>query len=195
MLPERSCYFTQKDIDFSRALPADCTWQFLIENQKILSPGLALQALRLANDFLITAPGPNLSRRLQLVPQWFSWWFRILTDRERTTAEYVKNEGIISFDRVGQRLHNEKNTGVLFVAGAEGHEGHRDAADWMRLFVVPIWAFEQDSYFRMVDKARGGPPIAFGGKTINMGPLRVTGNCVADKTGRFVRKRALSRVI
>lgn len=55
---------------------------------------------------------------------------------------------------VAPQIQN-RPTGVLFVAGAEGHTGHVLALGEMYESCFPIWVFEQNGYF--INKHRPGP--------------------------------------
>lgn len=66
---------------------------------------------------------------------------------------------MVKFEKLSGLLkakYPNKDTGMLFVAGAEGHKGHVWAARYMANIVpVTIWGFEQPEYMRR--KARKAP--------------------------------------
>jgi len=132
-----------------------------------------LVLLQTANDVIFDTPGPHQNQRQKLVGGWLWYW-----------QELVKSVEIQSYhpNSFYQRLPNKKAqlsravpfellkteidrfswiTGVLFVAGAEGHEGHRFAVEYMsqQAQVSPILIFEPDNNFQALNKARGLPLI------------------------------------
>ncbi len=136
------------------------TWQEMIENQVVFSPGRVISAITEAERFLITESGPNLDRRRILVPEWFSYWSHLLAKVHQSADVEFFDSGnkLINFDKLPKFLYtnySDLKTGEIFVAGAEGHKGHLHAARYMANIVpITIWGFEQESY--MSKKARNG---------------------------------------
>lgn len=138
------------------------TWQEMIEENVVIGPVVLRNVLKEANDFLTSEPGPNLAKRKKIVPPWFDYWrSKLLLARVDKPDNFVRsNRKMVSFDEV-PAIHENwpevigRETGILFVAGAEGHAGHVHAAEHMRTnagFVT--WAFEQEDY--MLEKPRNG---------------------------------------
>jgi len=160
-------YLTQKDLlrKYPDLLPKDCTWQRMLEKEEILAPSVLLKILTRAEQFLVETPGPNWELRHLLAPRWFGYWQELIWKKEKDypkRAVYVKSDSSKPFEKVGKYLKHLKRTGspymeggVLFVAGAEGHEGHIYAASHMSSYEFCIWVFEQDEYF--VNKKRKAP--------------------------------------
>jgi hypothetical protein len=155
MSTEAKRYFTQRDCDFRQYLPPECTWQEMIRTGEVIEPETLIKILLLAKNFLITAPGPNRAARSELVPPWYDQWWRLILDSQ------PEKKKLRPFTQVKPYLTENSlvdHSGVLFVAGAEGHEGHLHAASYMKENVLcTILAFEQDSYFTIVGKERGAP--------------------------------------
>jgi hypothetical protein len=169
MTKEISRFLIQKDLQprIESLLPPGCSWETLLSEGKALGPDRLLAILREAKALLETAPGPNLARRYDLAQGWFNCWFRLIQRERREEVDrpslFIESHKLIPVDKVAtylaenQVLRNE--SGVLFVAGAEGHAGHFHAIRWMAdhlgSWPCPIWVFEQDSY--LTKKERGSP--------------------------------------
>ena len=143
-------------------------WQEIVAEHKVIEPARLIAILRDAKTFLITAPGPNLERRKILVPNWFNYWFgRIIFDRAPSQYpvgnDFTHSVKLAGYEEVAERLlwHRTKESGLLNLAGAEGHDGHIFAAKYMAERVYTIWAFEQDQYFQTQTKLRGAPFYRF----------------------------------
>lgn len=156
MNPERKPEYFQ---NFESSALPKITWQEMIENKVVIAPQNVLVALKEAEQFLVTQPGPNLVIRKILAPEWFGYWNTLLEGKvEDEKTELISSEDkLVSFDRLSNFLgikYRNEATGMLFVAGAEGHGGHVHAAKYMS-GVIPktIWGFEQSEY--MKKKARG----------------------------------------
>lgn len=138
---------------FESDLPLpDITWQEMVEHQKVFAPWLAKKALIQAKNKLMSEHGPHLDQRRELAPKWLDPWINdILGQGQTCGSQLVSSTKIMPIDKIKKYLIKTgswRNSSVLNVAGAEGHPGHRYAADYMveRGF-FPIWVFEQDSYF------------------------------------------------
>lgn len=144
----------------------ECTWQELLSEGKAISPSFLVRILEDAKKFLITEAGPNLGRRQFLVPKWLDYWIDWLSairSEEYGATEFVRSERLVPFESVKRLLEETgqiRNSGVLFLAGGEGHPGHVFAANYMRRKWVDynqlfsVWAFEQEPY--LAKKPRGG---------------------------------------
>lgn len=146
-------YFTQKDLEPHLSLPAGCNWRTMIARQEVLAPAVLATVLKQAKDFLVTQPGPNLARRRQLAPPWLDYWLDKIEnwfDLENSRPGFVCSYKLMTFNEVADFLKRNQlveSSGILFVAGAEGHEGHVRAAKYMAWHCqAPIWVFEQNSY-------------------------------------------------
>lgn len=147
--------------NFKTELIPQVTWQEVLEDKVLVTPRELINILDEAREFLSTAEGPNLMKRRELAGEWFGWW-RLNLIMHNTRSEYdfdVLRKKLCPIERVRNRLPGVgafyKDSGVLNVAGAEGHAGHVAAAFEMSEKVHAIWAFEQDSYFKL--KPRPAP--------------------------------------
>jgi len=161
MTPETPQFLTQADLlpKIESFLPHGCSGEALLAEGKVFSPYRLSMILLEAKRLLQTAPGPNLTRRYSLAEGWYNSWLRTITssieERTKRTSLFVESNKLMSEDKVSAYLLKngvlEDESGVLFVAGAEGHAGHLHAARWMAEYLgnwpCPIWVFEQDSYF------------------------------------------------
>src|SRR3989344_2433690 len=144
----------------SEALPK-ITWQEMLDKKVVFAPQNVLAALKEAEQLLVTHPGPNFARRKVLAPEWFGYWKDLLKapQLESGTGLVSSGDKLVKFEDLSSLLetkYRDENTGMLFVAGAEGHKGHVHAAKYMaRVVPVTIWGFEQDEY--MQRKQRKGP--------------------------------------
>jgi len=144
----------------SDALPK-VGWQDMLNKRVVYAPQNVLAALKDAEQLLVTHTGPNLARRKILAPEWFGYWKDMLTtfSYESDTGLMSSGDKLVNFDDLSRLLearYKDENTGMLFVAGAEGHKGHIHAAKYMAGVVpVTVWGFEQDDY--MQRKARKAP--------------------------------------
>jgi len=147
-------YFTNFE---SEALPK-VTWEEMVESQLVISPLNVYMALKEAENLLTTHPGPNLERRQRLAPRWFGYWKQLL--EKRLTSNDVEligsDDKLIGFEYLAsflQRKYANKDTGITFNAGAEGHEGHLHAAKYMANNVpIAIWALEQAEYMKQKER-------------------------------------------
>jgi len=144
----------------SDALP-NIGWQEMLDNRIVFASKNVITALSEAEQLLITHPGPNLERRKILAPEWFGYWKKLLTafPYESDTGLISSGDKLVKFEDLSALLgikYRDENTGMVFVAGAEGHKGHVHAAKYMAKVVpVTVWGFEQDEY--MQRKARKAP--------------------------------------
>ena len=144
----------------SEALPT-ITWQEILDKGIVFAPDNVLTTLKEAEELLITHPGPNLERRKVLAPEWFGYWKNLLTASpyESDKGLVTSKDKLVKFEKLSGLLetkYRDENTGMIFVAGAEGHKGHVHAAKYMAGVVpVTIGGFEQDEY--MQRKARKAP--------------------------------------
>lgn len=143
----------------SKHLP-DISWEEMMEKQIVFSPRVMHAVLKDAREFLMTEPGPHLEIRKQIAPPWFEYWMtRIFPTANLITKDYEVSYKLVPFDNVKRHLRQffpSWDSGVLFVAAAEGHAGHlRAEAHMAKWTEVPVWAFEQDSYLET--KPRGAP--------------------------------------
>lgn len=122
----------------------------------VISPSALTNELIAAYKFLVTVPGEHLINRRELAPEWLGWWINYLNRFPSSNELLVPSDKLKSIEDIGGVLRSRKGTsGVLFVAAAEGHEGHRHAASWMKHHVkTVVWLFEQEE--RLGQKARGG---------------------------------------
>lgn len=175
---ENPHYFTQKDLEPHLSLPPDCTWQRLVEQREVLAPKVLLDVLRYAKWFLAEEPGPNMYRRRELAREWFRIWEKQIPeslDILRDPRDFVASDKVMPFEEVANFLNKRQGaSGVLFVAGAEGHAGHLHAASYMAGSVdYPVWVFEQDRY--LLQKKRKAPflPLAVRLSMWHYSPLAV----------------------
>lgn len=158
---ERAEYFTNFE---SKVLPK-ITWQEMMEKNVVISPEKALEALKEAYELLTTAPGPNLERRKVLAVGWFNYWQDLLVRFSRCPCGDLVDSGakLVGFKNLSGFLKDKYggiNTGMLFVAGAEGHEGHVHAAKYMSEMVpVTIWGFEQPEYMKTKERRANFLPL------------------------------------
>lgn len=123
----------------------------MLQAGRILSPGTLSLELQDAYRHLISEPGPHLSQRRETAEKWLPWWINYLHSLPSPVAPLVPSPKIMALDSVIA----DGDAGILFVAGAEGHEGHRFASHWMKRHVKKtIWLFEEDAYLQQ--KERGG---------------------------------------
>ncbi|KKR30838.1 hypothetical protein A2715_01920 [Candidatus Woesebacteria bacterium RIFCSPHIGHO2_01_FULL_39_32] len=150
-------YFHSFDSD---ALPS-VDWQEMLDKRVVFAPQNILAALKEAEQLLVSHPGPNLERRKVLAPEWFGYWKDLLIafPYESDTGLMFSGDKLVKFEDLSRLLesrYKDENTGMIFVAGAEGHKGHIHAAKYMASVVpVTVWGFEQDEY--MQRKARKAP--------------------------------------
>ncbi len=135
-------------------------WHEMLTQQVVFSPDLTRNALILAKHELMSKSGPNLERRKELSPKWFDPWINDIFSKEQTCGSpLVSSAKIMLLDEINDYLRETGkwyNSGILNVAGAEGHPGHRHAASYMiEKGFFPIWVFEQESYLERY-KVRGG---------------------------------------
>ena len=141
----------------SEALPK-VTWQEMLDERVVIAPQNVIEALQEAEQLLITHPGPNLERRKRLAPEWFSYWENLLKKYPRESGIELIPSGnkLVKFENLSDLLamiYPSEKTGMLFVAGAEGHKGHIHAAKYMAgVVLVTIWGFEQDEYMQRKDR-------------------------------------------
>ncbi|KKQ43008.1 MAG: hypothetical protein US60_C0009G0011 [Microgenomates group bacterium GW2011_GWC1_37_8] len=144
----------------SDALPR-VDWQEMLDNRVVFAPQNILAALKEAEQLLVSHPGPNLERRKVLAPEWFGYWkdLIIALPYESDAGLMSSGDKLVKFEDLSSLLetrYKDENTGMIFVAGAEGHKGHVHAAKYMAKVVpVTVWGFEQDEY--MQRKARKAP--------------------------------------
>lgn len=153
-------YFTKQDFlrRYPDLLPPGCTWQGMVARGEVLTPEVLMNALSRAKEVLITEPGPNLYQRQRFAPSWFGYWEGLIGElfgqRSESRPGFTSSERLKPFEKIRDCVAGEES-GVLFVAGAEGHYGHVYAAEYMKRRVITIWVFEQDNYF--VVKERPAP--------------------------------------
>lgn len=129
----------------------------------VYSPNTVINALERANYCLTTFPGPHLEERKMYAEKWLGWWIEELKEDYSNSFPgfpFVKTFNVLNFGSLSDEL--EKRTlkdyidgnslipAVWFVAGLEGHEGHRYAIDAiLRLnHILPIIVFEQEVYMK-----------------------------------------------
>lgn len=119
-------------------------------------------ALSRAKEFLITEPGPNLLRRRHFAPIWLDFWGKLsqqfCNQRTESRPGFTRSGNLWPFGKIRDCVEGEVS-GALFVAGAEGHYGHVYAAQFMGMWVTPVWAFEQDSYFATKERRNPFLPL------------------------------------
>lgn len=165
---EISRFLTESDLQpHIKDFLAESSWEMMISEGVVFGPNRLREILRKARRLLETAPGPNLATRYELAQGWFSYWNQLISDKAEEMPDgqspFVKSAKLMPVDNVVAYLagssYRHHESGVLFVAGAEGHEGHLHAAKWMTdhlgSWPCPIWVFEQNSYFAV--KERGLP--------------------------------------
>lgn len=153
-------YFTQKDLlhRYPDLLPSNSSWPEMMERKEIFSPKILFAILQQAKEFLMNEPGLYKTDRQNLAPLWFDYWEELIKEkigqREKAKSNFVQGLHLIQFNKVKSFLEGEgRDGGVLFVAGAEGHYGHVQAAKFMKMLVdTVVWAFEQDSYISAKDR-------------------------------------------
>ena len=129
-------------------------WQDILLSGQSIDRITLREFLFLAKRFLILEPGPNLETRQKEAENWLGWWVRYLSSGQISKG-ILKPASLVPFKDVA-KIVSRDTAGVLFVAGLEGHRGHRWAVEWMLGFVNrPVILFEQDEFF--AEKARKGP--------------------------------------
>lgn len=132
------------------------TWQEMLETGETIRPQILALILAEARNDLLTIPGPNLERRQKHVPEWFDYWIN-LCDESSNKMMSNHNRKLYPFDEVSGLLNQRGNTpsGILMLAGGEGHKGHLKAAQIMkRKIKTVIFAFEEPEYLEK-HKERG----------------------------------------
>jgi hypothetical protein len=155
MSDSESKYLTAHDWGAENALPNVFSYEGLLEYELALSPRVLIDSLRKAQDFLETTPGPNQDVRSRLAETWLGYWIDFLTplrDNYLPQEDYVNTAKVKAYDRLVTRPLLGTSFGGLFVAGLEGHEGHRFAVNRIQELgeqwaFSPILVFEQDEYF------------------------------------------------
>jgi hypothetical protein len=151
------------------------SWQEILGSGKPINAAILREYLLDSYLHLITEPGPNLDLRieLELSENWLTYWVDYLKAFEH--HQDLNHAHIVPFEKLSEVIKVEKenakvikvpedgggaSSGVLFVGGLEGHEGHRLAVDWMLRHVnVPVVLFEQDEYFSVKERKRPYLPL------------------------------------
>lgn len=127
----------------------------LMGRHQIISPSVLKAELDDAFIHLVTTPGPHREDRRLHAPSWIPWWTGYLTTLPDAGGPLEDSAKVVPFEEIAPRLDPAQSSGLLFAAGAEGHEGHRFAAWWMRRHVdQTVLMLEEEEYLE--DKARGG---------------------------------------
>lgn len=129
------------------------SWQEMLRTGEKIAPDILSKVLTDAYDFLITEPGPNLERRKKMAPDWFRYWIDLCESVSGNTK--IKRK-LFEFENISTQLeYRPVDSGILMLAGGEGHKGHRNAARIMKSRVpVVVFAFDQPDLLR--NKSRGG---------------------------------------
>jgi len=167
-------YLTQEDL---RACLPDSFNEVGID-EFLLDPTLIdfqqlLVLLQTANDVIFDTPGSHQNQRQKLVGGWLRYWQKLVKSVEiqshhpnsfyrQLPNKEAQLSRVVPFELLKTEVDQfSRRVGVLFVAGAEGHEGHRSAVEYMRqqARVAPILIFEPDNNFQTLNKVRGLPLI------------------------------------
>jgi len=159
----------------SHDVVSSATWQEMLGSGKPFNAAILREYLLDSYLHLITEPGPNLDKRreLELSDSWLWFWVDYLEAFEH--HQDFNHAHLVSFEKLAEAIKIEKenatvikvpedgggaSSGVLFVGGLEGHEGHRLAVDWMLRHVnVPVVLFEQDEYFNIKERKKPFLPL------------------------------------
>lgn len=101
----------------------------MLDKQIVVHPAILHQALSEALVYLRTAPGPNLERRKILAEEWLTPWITIFAREVKPVKghELIRSYGVFTFERIKEYMHESMKSirsGLIFMAGAEGHPGH-----------------------------------------------------------------------
>ncbi len=141
---------------FRPSLLGDIRYGDMIEQGMILSPSKLSSCLQEAQRFLMTEPGPHLLDRMRTTPDWLGWWIRYLENVESSEDLFIPSAKLQTPSCIGQAVsQSDSSSGLIFMAGAEGTIGHREALNYMSQWVdQPILLIEPEEY--MLQKPRGG---------------------------------------
>jgi len=137
----------------SELIPIELRWQHMLETGETIPPQQLAPIFAEAKHDLMTVPGPNSDKRQALVPDWFDYWISLCTNYEGESAK----RKLFEFGQIKSELEEKSwlMSGLLMLAGGEGHRGHRDAASIMQSKVsIVIFAFEEPEYLEQ-HKQRG----------------------------------------
>ncbi len=98
--------------------------QELLSNPRAISSNDLLTVLTTGRRVLTETPGPNQENRVALAAEWLDYW------EAQINSPPSKRPMIVNFEdlpRFTAHLEYFEPAGILFVAGAEGHPGHRFA--------------------------------------------------------------------
>lgn len=137
--------------DFGKDVDRFLSWQEILERGEPIVKVSLIDFLTRANNFLTQELGPNLERRRRLAPDWLGFWILDLKYSRKDQRPAL----LLPLDRIRRYQDPDFPTGVLFAGALEGHQGHREAVNWMLRFVRPIILFEQDDY--VATKERKAP--------------------------------------
>lgn len=128
----------------------------MIANSQVISQHVLADELKSALQYLTTTPGEHLKDRQRTAPDWLAWWIDFLDRGDSSHDLFTPSSKLLSIDQIEESLKRKGGTsGLLFVAGAEGHVGHRFSGYWMKKHVDhTIWLFEQEDYLK--NKTREG---------------------------------------
>ena len=147
--------FTKEDI-----LPG-ITWQEMLSARMYIGPRPLLRFLSEAKTWLIEEEGPNLINRILYVPGWLDLWIKLLRKKQEISDEIIYDPEVnvaTPFGEVAELIERNGRigSGIIFMAGGEGHGGHRYAIDYMkRDLKYSVLALEEDVY-NETHKVRGG---------------------------------------
>ena len=134
-------------------------WEVMVEMGVVYPPSKLQEMLFEAHDYLVAVPGPHQQRRRELGFYWFENWTHILSEKR---AKAAVDSGVVlcRFGQVAAHVDSfhssTESSGVLMMAGGEGHLGHLRAAEWVHHNVgYSVLLLEQDRYFER--KPRGWP--------------------------------------
>lgn len=171
----------------------------ILEKGEVIDARALREFLIEARRFLITEPGPNLARRQEYEPEWISWWINYLGLFEREGQnDFVPSEKFTRLEKIADVLRsNNLTSGVLFMGGGEGHEGHRHAVDWMGEKVSKkILLFDQEINWTSKERGVSFLPLSvrismwnyhLGVDFISIMPLRDTDTDLSEHYGEVFR--------
>ncbi len=158
----------------------------------VYTPSTIVNALKYAQHFLENVPGPNLDFRREHTNNWLGWWIKELSKYCGLNYSYMKTYNVIdpvhlsdifeqSFKRddligfhfesdhilsvIDNGYANEQHIVALwFVAGLEGHEGHRYAIDFVlnsckKKGWLPVIMFEDPEFIQRKERLGEFLPI------------------------------------
>ncbi len=139
-------------------------FQVAFEQSIVYSPGVIIEALKVAKDCLDNYPGENIEQRRATSEGWLGWWIEELARCTDNGFAFMKTYNVNEFNKLGEEflksnqlvdfLNGKPIPAVWFVAGLEGHEGHRYALDSIlsKKRIIPVIVIEREEYLLRKDR-------------------------------------------